>query len=78
MLSTIHPSNVLNSRNALNEIILLHNKGILTDDEFTNLVRIISARVVESEIEKRIADVLSNAFANNPLFGDMLCPTTRL
>jgi hypothetical protein len=76
-LATIQTSNIKNSRNALSEIIMLHNKGILTDAEFTNIVQIISAEYVGYEIERRLTTVMNNAFSNHPLFGGILCPMTH-
>jgi len=58
----LQPSNRLDSQNALNELIMLHRRGILTDSEFNRLVRIASNAYVNTEFEERIVKALENAF----------------
>ncbi len=58
LLKSIHPSNRTDSANIINEIIMLHKKGIITNDELATLIRVLGAEYVESEITNKVNEVL--------------------
>lgn len=58
LLKSIHPSNRTNSANIISEVIMLHKKGIITDDELATLIRVVGAEYVESEITSKVNKVL--------------------
>lgn len=60
LLKNLHQSNKVSSINVINELIMLHKKGVLTDEELSSLLRIAGAEYIESEVNKRITDFLED------------------
>lgn len=58
VLKHLHSSNRSASLKMLDEIILLHKQGILSDEELAELVRITGAHYVEEEVNKKLERAL--------------------
>ena len=65
-MKNIHQRNKTDSMNIISEILMLHKKGILTDEEFAALMRIIGANFVETELSNKINKTLRSKI--NPYF----------
>ncbi len=60
LLKNLHQSNKISSVNIINELIMLHKKGVLSDEELSSLLRIAGAEYIESEVNKRIENILED------------------
>lgn len=58
LLKSVHSSNRKDSASIINEVILLHKKGIISDDELATLIRVLGAEYIESEITNKVNEVL--------------------
>lgn len=58
LLKSINPSNKTDSANIINDVIMLHKKGIITDDELATLIRVLGAEHFESEITNKVNEAL--------------------
>jgi hypothetical protein len=62
LLKKLHQSNKVSSTNVINELIMLHKKGVLTDEELSALLRIAGVEYITSEVNKRINSILEDKF----------------
>jgi ribosomal protein S13 len=50
----------------IEELVSLHKRGILTDDEFEKIIRIVSSNYIEQEISKKVNETIEDKIL--PLF----------
>lgn len=70
LLKSIHSSNRTDSANIINEVIMLHRRGIISDDELATLIRVLGAEYFESEITGKVNNVLEKKIY--PYFKSMM------
>jgi hypothetical protein len=69
-MTTLEPFARKNFNQMVEEIVSLHKRGILTDDEFEKIIRVVSSNYIEQEISKKVNKSLENKILPT-LFGGL-------
>ena len=71
-MTTLEPFAKKDLNQMVEELVALHEKGVLTDDEFQKLIRVFSANYIEREISNRVNEALEEKIYPNLLWRLML------
>ena len=62
VMTTLEPFARKDFSQMIEELFSLHERGVLTDDEFEKLIRVIGANYIEQEISNRVNEALKKGF----------------
>ncbi len=71
-MTTLEPFTRKGLNQMVEELVSLHEKGVLTDEEFQKLIRIVGANYVEQEISNRVNEAIEEKIYPNLLWRLML------
>lgn len=54
-----------NLKGMIKELVELHKKGILTDEEFSTLISVLGAKFVENEVTEQVNETIENQIFPN-------------
>ncbi len=60
LLKPIYSGNRTNCANLISEVVMLRRKGILTDEEFNALIRIVESDYIETEVTNQVNETIEN------------------
>ncbi len=67
-MTTLEPFTRKGLNRMVEELVSLHEKGVLSDDEFQKLIRVVGANYIEQKISNRVNEAIEEKIYPNLLW----------